>query len=66
MSTLLTVPEAAAALRVSVETVYRFARAGHLTTVRYASAGPARILIPADAIEAFVTAHTRAANGGAA
>ena len=58
MPTLLTVPEAAEALRVSVETVYKYTRSGHLPSVRYTS-GASRVLIPAEAVAAFVAAHTR-------
>ena len=65
MPTLLTVPETAEALRLSVKTIYQYTQTGRLPSVRY-SGGKARTLIPADAVEAFIAAHTRPAHGGGA
>ena len=62
MPTLLTVPEAAKALRLSEVTVHKYTRTGKLPSVRYSSGGT-RVFIPADAVEAFIAAHTR--NGAA-
>ena len=61
MPRLLTIPETAEALRVSVRTVRYYTDDGRLPYVRY-SGGPARRLIPEDAVAAFIAAHM---HGGA-
>jgi excisionase family DNA binding protein len=54
---LLTVPEAARALGLSRTTTYRMAREGELPTVAIG----ARVLIPADLLDQWITDHTRLA-----
>ena len=59
MPRLLTVPEAAAALGVSPDTVRRYGDDGRLPYVRYGSGrSGTRRLIPEDAVAAFIAAHT--------
>lgn len=59
MSKLLTLAEVAEILRVSVDTVRRYSDDGRLPYVRYGTGtSGTRRLIPADAVERFIAAHT--------
>lgn len=60
MPRLLTVPETAEYMRVSVSTIRNYIHDGRLPVVRY-SGGSARRLIPVDAIDALIAAHTHRA-----
>ena len=51
---LLTIPEAAAALRIGRSTLYELLNAGKIPTVRLGT----RRFVPAAAVEAFITANT--------
>ena len=53
MTNLLTIPEAAARLRVSRSTLYRLLQAHEIETVRIIG----RRLVPADAVEAFIASQ---------
>jgi len=54
----LTIAETAEMLRLSVDTIRGYCEDGRLPSVRFVSNGRSPRLVPSEAVEAFIAAHT--------